>query len=86
MLFEESDGLIDTSRGAGGLNHMDRPSWKNLFGWGDGVAKRVEVGEHSSRTLEKSWVLQNCDLDDDLHNYGHANSNRRMAFLESPCA
>jgi hypothetical protein len=31
---------------------------------------RVEVGEHSSRTLEKFWLLQNCDLDDNLHNYG----------------
>jgi hypothetical protein len=47
---------------------------------------RVEVGEHSSRTWGKSWVLQNCDLDDNLHNYDHANSNRRTAFLESPCA
>jgi hypothetical protein len=31
---------------------------------------RVEVGEHSSRTLGKPWVLQNCDIDDNLHNYG----------------
>jgi hypothetical protein len=58
MPFEESDGsingLIDTSPGAGGLNHLDRPLQNNLFGLGDGVAKRVEVGEHSSRTLGKS--------------------------------
>jgi hypothetical protein len=47
---------------------------------------RVEVGEHSSRILGKSWVLQNCDLDDNLHNSGHANQSRRTAFLESPCA
>jgi hypothetical protein len=32
----------------------------------------VEVGEHSSRTLGQSWVLQNCDLDDHLHNYGQS--------------
>jgi hypothetical protein len=90
MLFEESDGsidgLIDTSPGAGGLNHWDKPSEKNLFGRGDGVAKRVGVGDHSSRTLGKSWAIQNCDLNDDLHNYGHAHSSRRTAFLENPCA
>jgi hypothetical protein len=44
-----------------------------------------EVGQHSFRTLGISWVFQNCDLDDNLHNYGHANSNRRSAFPESPC-
>jgi hypothetical protein len=47
---------------------------------------QAEVGEHASMTLGKSWVLQNCNLDDNLHNYGHANSNRRTVFLESPCA
>jgi outer membrane protein assembly factor BamA len=80
MLFEESDGSIDgligTSPGAGCLNHLGKLSQENLFGRGDGVAKRVEVGEHSSRTLGKSWVLQNCDLDDDLRKYVHTNSNR----------
>jgi hypothetical protein len=90
MPFEESDGsingLIDTSPGAGGLSDLGKPSENNLFGRGDDVAKRVEVGEHSSRTLEKSWVFQNCDLDDNFHNYGHANPNRRTTFLESPCA
>jgi hypothetical protein len=36
--------------------------------------------------LRKILVLQNCDLDHNLHNYGKANSNRQTAFLESPCA
>jgi hypothetical protein len=43
---------------------------------------RVEVGEHSSTTLEKSWVLQNCDLDDNLHNYRHANSTGERHSLK----
>jgi hypothetical protein len=46
----------------------------------------VEVKKHSSTTWGKFWVLQNCDFDDNLHNYGHANLNRRTAFLKSPCA
>jgi hypothetical protein len=83
------------------VTHVQNPSWEwnnvksskgRIWPMKNGSSLRtifnlrVEVGDHSSRTLEKSWVPQNRDLDDNLHNYSHAISNRRTAFLESPCA